>query len=55
MPTELNAPPKGTNSYARNNMWQLFTALSWTSEKVHFISLWDGKEGLGPGGRKAYA
>ena len=52
MPTELNAPPKGTNSYARNNMWQLFTALSWTSEKVHFISLWNGKEGIGPGGTK---
>jgi hypothetical protein len=33
-------------------MWQLFTALSWTSEKVHFISLWNGKEGIGPGGTK---
>jgi hypothetical protein len=52
MPKELNAPPKGTNSYTRNNMWQLFTALSWTSEKVHFISLWNGKEGIGPGGTK---
>ena len=27
MPTELNAPPKGTNSYARNNMWQAFHSI----------------------------
>jgi hypothetical protein len=40
------------NPFSRNNSWQLYTALSWTSEKVHFISLWDKKEGEGQGGTK---
>jgi hypothetical protein len=49
---ELGALPKGVNPYVRNNLWQLYTALSHGPEKVRFISLWDGKAGDGPGGTK---
>lgn len=56
MPDEIGAPPKGVDAYARNNLWQLYTALSMmpemTSERVRFICLWNRKEGDGPGGTK---
>jgi hypothetical protein len=55
MPEELGNAPKDTNPYVRNNLWKLYTALSWKAEKVHFISLWNGKEGDGPGGTKHMA
>jgi tetratricopeptide (TPR) repeat protein len=51
-PEELGDPPKETNVYVRNNLWQLYTALSFGPDRVRFISLWDGKEGEGPGGTK---
>ena len=50
MPEELGDPPKGVDAYARNNLWQLYTALAWTPEKVRFICLWNRKEGDGLGG-----
>jgi len=37
-------------SYERCNLWLLYTALSYGIDNVHFISLWDGKGGDGPGG-----
>ncbi len=49
---ELNMCPEGVNVFSRNNLWQLYTALSWTSEKVHFVSLWNKQEGEGQGGTK---
>ncbi len=56
MPDEIGAAPKGVDVYARNNLWQLYTALSLrpekTPERVHFICLWNRKEGDGPGGTK---
>lgn len=54
MPEELGPLPKGGNPFARNNLWQLYTALAWgpRPEKVHFICLWNRKEGDGPGGTK---
>ena len=52
MPEELGAAPKDVNPYARNNVWQLYTALALKPEKVRFICLWDRKEGDGPGGTK---
>jgi tetratricopeptide (TPR) repeat protein len=56
MPYEIGVGPKGRDVYARNNLWQLYTALSlrseMTPERVHFICLWNGKEGDGPGGTK---
>lgn len=50
MPEELGQLPRGINPYARNNVWQLYTALAWKTEKVRFITLWNRKEGDGPGG-----
>ena len=51
-PEELGDPPGERNVYVRNNLWQLYTALSHGPEKVCFIALWDGKEGEGPGGTR---
>ena len=54
MPHEIGQTPEGVDAYARNNLWMLYTALSYTPEKVSFICLWNGKEGDGPGGTKRY-
>ena len=51
-PEELGPEPKGVNRYSRANLWQLYTALAWGLEKVHFICLWDRQSGDGPGGTK---
>jgi tetratricopeptide (TPR) repeat protein len=50
MPAELGAVPKGANPYARDNLWQLYSALAWSPDKVRFICLWNGKGGDGVGG-----
>ncbi len=50
MPDELGPFPKGINPYARNNLWQLYSALAWGPEKVRFVCLWNRKGGDGPGG-----
>ena len=50
MPEELGELPKGANPYERNNLWQLYTALSHGPEKVRFVGLWNGEGGDGPGG-----
>ncbi len=50
MSDELGQLPDNTNAYERNNLWQLYSALSWGAEKVHCICLWDGRSGDGPGG-----
>ena len=52
MPDELGNLPENINPYERNNLWQLYSALSWGVEKVHCICLWDGKGGDGPGGTR---
>ena len=52
MPEELGALPKSSSPYVRNNLWQLYSALSHGPEKVRLISLWDGQAGDGPGGTK---
>jgi tetratricopeptide (TPR) repeat protein len=52
MPDELGQLPENTDPYERNNLWQLYSALSWGAEKVHCLCLWDGKGGDGPGGTK---
>ena len=52
-PMELGKLPKDVADgypYERCNSWLLYTALSYGIDKVHFISLWDGKGGDGPGG-----
>jgi hypothetical protein len=50
MPNELGPAPKGINSFERCNLWLLYTALAYGVDKVHFICLWDGSTGDGPGG-----
>ena len=52
MTDELGPTPKNSNPYARNNLWQLYTALSWGPDKVRFICLWNRQGGDGPGGTK---
>ena len=50
MPDELGPTPKNANPYARNNLWQLYTALAWGPDKVRFVCLWNRKGGDGAGG-----
>ena len=52
MPEELGPTPEDKDPYERDNLWQLYTALSLEPQKVRFICLWDGKGGDGPGGTK---
>jgi len=55
-PGELGEPPDYTESayaYERCNRWLLYTALVWGIGKVHFICLWNGGRGDGPGGTAA--
>jgi len=49
-PTALGASPSDSNPYERCNLWLLYTALSYGVDKVHFICLWNGEGGDGPGG-----
>ena len=52
-PNELGEPPSYTEpgyAYERCNRWLLYTALVWGIGKVHFICLWNGARGDGPGG-----
>lgn len=50
MPEELGPLPKGTNAFARANLWQLYTSLAWGPERVRFVCLWNRKGGDGSGG-----
>lgn len=53
LPMELGELPDDVDegyAYIRCNLWLLYTALAYGVDKVHFISLWDGKGGDGPGG-----
>jgi len=52
MPEEIGQAPERINSYDRNNVWQLYTALAWQPDKLRFITLWNRKKGDGPGGTK---
>lgn len=52
MPDELGPLPKGADPFARNNVWQLYTALTYGPEKVRFLCLWNRQGGDGPGGTK---
>jgi len=52
MPDELGPTPENVNPYERNNLWQLYTALARSPDKVNFLCLWDRKGGDGPGGTK---
>lgn len=47
---ELGPGPAGTNPFERCNQWLLLSALAWGLQRLHFICLWDGAGGDGPGG-----
>ncbi len=49
-PDVLGPPPTGMNPYARNNLWQLHTALAHGPDKIRCIALWNGEGGDKPGG-----
>jgi tetratricopeptide (TPR) repeat protein len=52
-PKLLGEPPTYAEAgypYERCNRWLLNTALAWGVDKVHFICLWNGGGGDGPGG-----
>jgi tetratricopeptide (TPR) repeat protein len=49
-PEELGPAPADVDVYERANLWLLYTALSYGTEKVSFLCLWDGRGGDGPGG-----
>ncbi|NJM92042.1 MAG: hypothetical protein HC861_04835 [Rhodospirillaceae bacterium] len=55
MPDELGPAPEGVNVHGRCNRWILYSALSRGLGKASFMTLWDGKEGDGPGGTKHMA
>ena len=50
MPVECAPLAPGDDPYERNNLWMLEAARRFGSEKVHFIGLWNGQGGDGPGG-----
>jgi hypothetical protein len=50
MTDELGPAPAGVDPYARNNLWQLYSALVWGEERLRFVCLWDGQGGDGLGG-----
>jgi tetratricopeptide (TPR) repeat protein len=51
-PEVLGPAPKGANPFARNNLWMLYTTLVHGPECARFVTLWNGREGDGPGGTK---
>lgn len=50
MPDEIGPPPDPGLVHDRNNIWQLYSALSLDLDNLHLITLWDGKGKEGPGG-----
>jgi hypothetical protein len=54
MPNELGPLPPSENPYERNNLWMLNSAARFGSEKISFISLWNGEGGDGPGGAQHF-
>jgi len=51
-PDVLGPAPKNSNPFARSNLWMLFTTLAYGPERALFITLWNGRDGDGPGGTK---
>jgi tetratricopeptide (TPR) repeat protein len=50
MPDELGSAPEHVDTYERANLWLLYSALARGVARVHFVCLWDGQGGDGPGG-----
>lgn len=51
-PDVLGELPAGDDAFVRGNLWLLASALALGAEKLHFICLWDGGSGDGPGGTR---
>ena len=49
-PERLGPLPNGSDAYARNNRWALYSTLMYDIKRVRLILLWNGKGGDGPGG-----
>ena len=49
-PEESELLPVGENPYERNNLWAFNSSLTYGSDRVRFIVLWNGKGGDGKGG-----
>lgn len=49
-PEQLGTLAAGEDPYERNNVWMLESALGFGTESVHFVCLWNGQGGDGPGG-----
>jgi hypothetical protein len=52
MADELGPLPAGTDAFVQCNEWLLATALQHGADRLHFICLWDGGGGDGPGGTR---
>lgn len=52
MPTALGPAPPGSDVFERCNRWLLHTALAQGRQRLHFLALWDGGGGDGPGGTR---
>ena len=50
MPIELGPAPDSVDPFERCNLWLLYSALALGVRKVHFVALWNGSSGDGPGG-----
>lgn len=50
MPDELGRPPPDVDPFERCNLWLLYSALARGTDKVRFVTLWNGGGGDGPGG-----
>jgi tetratricopeptide (TPR) repeat protein len=50
MPDELGQAPVSVNLWERNNLWQLYSALTSDAENVAFICLWNMQPSDGAGG-----
>lgn len=50
MPNERGPLPEAEDPYEKCNLWMLRDALAFGSERLHFICLWNGSGGDGPGG-----
>jgi hypothetical protein len=51
-PEALGPLPAGVDPYERNNIWMLNEAMRVDPARVHFVCLWNGEGGDGPGGTR---
>ncbi|WP_168788294.1 hypothetical protein [Paraburkholderia aromaticivorans] len=52
LPKLRTGEERQASPYERNNLWMLERSLECGVQKVHFICVWDGQAGDGPGGAR---